>query len=131
MPSGALRHLFLFAEFVAALTRRGLRKRFTLDRGDDHTAMHKNHVGQAAAKRGDQCPEQEFADLYPGLFQFLSHVFSSLLCYMYYSVIHELDQLSSTQQIMPPSICVRTRSSRAGICEGGRIPPMIIAPPLS
>ena len=66
MLSGALRHLFLFAEFVAALTRRGLRKRFTLDRGDDDATMHKNHVSQAAAKRGDQCPEQEFTDLHPG-----------------------------------------------------------------
>ena len=82
MPSGALRHLFLFAEFVAALTRRGLRKRFTLDRGDDHTAMHKNHVGQAAAERGDQCPEQEFANLHPGLFKFFSHKQSSFICFV-------------------------------------------------
>ena len=78
MPSGALRRLLLLAVFVAALTRRGLRKRFTLDRGDDHTAMHKNHVSQAATKRGDQCPEQEFADFHPGLFQFLSHKQSSM-----------------------------------------------------
>ena len=90
MPSGALRRLFLLAEFVAALTRRGLGKRFTLDRGDDNTAMYKKHVGQAAAKRGDQCPEQEFADLHPGLFQFLSHEFPSLLCYMYYSVMSRI-----------------------------------------
>ena len=46
-----------FAGFVAALTRRWLGKRFTLDLGDDDAAMHKKHVGQAAAKRGDQCPE--------------------------------------------------------------------------
>ena len=80
MPSGALRRLFLLAEFVAALTRRGLGKRFTLDRGDDNTAMYKKHVGQAAAKRGDQCPEQEFADLHWGsLLPFLP-VLDNRLC---------------------------------------------------
>ena len=68
MPSGALRHLFLFAEFVTAFALGGFGKRFTFDRSDDHVTMNKNHVGQAAAKRGDQCPEQEFADLHPGLF---------------------------------------------------------------
>ena len=82
MPSGALRRLFLLAEFVAALTRRGLGKRFTLDRGDDNKKKKKKHVGQAAAKRGDQCPEQEFADLHPGLFQFLSHKQSSFICFV-------------------------------------------------
>ena len=71
--------LFLFAEFVAALTCGGLGKRFTLDCSDDHMAMYKDHVGQAAAKRGYQCPEQEFADLHPGLLKFLSHKYSSFL----------------------------------------------------
>ena len=65
--------LFLFAEFVAALTCGGLGKRFTLDRSDDDAAMYVNHVGQAAAKRGDQCPEQEFANLHPGIFKFFTH----------------------------------------------------------
>ena len=60
--------LFLLAEFVAALTLGGVGKRFTFDRSDDHMTMNKNHVGQAAAKRSDQRPEQEFADLHPGLF---------------------------------------------------------------
>ena len=76
--------LFLLAEFMAALTCGGLGKRFTLDCSDDHMAMYKNHVGQAAAKRGYQCPEQEFADLHPGLFEFLFHNWSS---FIYFSIL--------------------------------------------
>ena len=57
MSSGAFRRLLLLPEFEAVLTRRELGKRFTLDRSDDDAAMYVNHVGQAAAKRGDQCPE--------------------------------------------------------------------------
>ena len=52
------RSLFLFAEFVAVFTLWGLGKRFAFERGSNHVAMHENHVGQAAAKRGGQCPEQ-------------------------------------------------------------------------
>ena len=52
-----------YSKSWAALTFRTLGQRFTFDCGVDHFAMHKNHIGQAAAKCSDQSPEQEFADL--------------------------------------------------------------------